>query len=104
MLNTCRNFSVLLSGAHKQNWFLHWNISVFHKFRVVIYGMMLSEEDPIILKFQMYVIVLKVNKRRRKKLEDPGPGCDYSLAQQFQVKENYRALKVSQSPNLNFRK
>ncbi|KAF1766737.1 hypothetical protein GCK72_006695 [Caenorhabditis remanei] len=49
------------------------------------------------LSFMMYVIVLKVNKRRRKKLEDPGPGCDYSLAQQFQVKENYRALKLAKN-------
>uniref|UniRef100_A0A1I7U3N8 G_PROTEIN_RECEP_F1_2 domain-containing protein n=1 Tax=Caenorhabditis tropicalis TaxID=1561998 RepID=A0A1I7U3N8_9PELO len=45
----------------------------------------------------MYMIVLKVNQTRRRKLEDPGPGCDYSLAQQFQVKENYRALKLAKN-------
>ncbi|PIC47623.1 hypothetical protein B9Z55_006914 [Caenorhabditis nigoni] len=43
----------------------------------------------------MYIIVLKVNKTRRKKLECPG--CDYSLAQQFQIKENYRALKLAKN-------
>ncbi|CAP37882.3 Protein CBR-SRE-38, partial [Caenorhabditis briggsae] len=47
------------------------------------------------LTFLMYIIVLKVNKTRRKKLECPG--CDYSLAQQFQIKENYRALKLAKN-------
>ncbi|EGT44553.1 CBN-SRE-38 protein [Caenorhabditis brenneri] len=49
------------------------------------------------LTFMMFIIVLKVNQTRRRKLEDPGPGCDYSLSEQFQVKENYRALKLAKN-------
>ncbi|CAL2033814.1 unnamed protein product [Caenorhabditis brenneri] len=49
------------------------------------------------LTIMMFIIVLKVNQTRRRKLEDPGPGCDYSLSEQFQVKENYRALKLAKN-------
>ncbi|CAI2329450.1 unnamed protein product [Caenorhabditis sp. 36 PRJEB53466] len=45
----------------------------------------------------MFVVVWKVNEARRQKLEHAGPGSDYTLAQQFQVKENLRALRLARN-------
>ncbi|CAB02945.2 Serpentine receptor class epsilon-38 [Caenorhabditis elegans] len=44
-----------------------------------------------------FLAVWKVNKHRHEKLEGSGPGCDYTLSQQFQVRENYRALKLAKN-------
>lgn len=50
--------------------------------------------DMVTIWFQMFLIVWKISDRRRRLIENPGPGCDYTLPQSFQLKENYRALMV----------
>uniref|UniRef100_A0A8R1ITV5 G-protein coupled receptors family 1 profile domain-containing protein n=1 Tax=Caenorhabditis japonica TaxID=281687 RepID=A0A8R1ITV5_CAEJA len=48
----------------------------------------------VLLTFVIFTVVSQVNKRRHRQMER---GCDYSLAQQFQVKENCRALMLAKN-------